>query len=240
MNDLQSGELVRVLVLTLDLCGTFAFALSGAIAGIRRQLDVFGVLVLAVATATFGGVARDLLIGAVPPAALGDWRYLLVSVTAGLIAFAWWGPMERFRHPVRVLDAIGLSFFAVAGAEKALAFGLSPVMAALLGMVTGVGGGVMRDILIIRIPVVLRSDLYAVAALAGAGTVVAGEMLDLPVMVPAIAGGLVCFGLRGMAIRWEWQLPHARRATSAAPTAPSASTRTRARGTPPPGPPPGP
>ena len=240
MNELQSGELVRTLVLTLDLCGTFAFALSGAMAGIRGQLDVFGVLVLAIITATFGGVARDLLIGAVPPAALADWRYLLVSVSAGLIAFAWSSRLERFRHPVRVLDGMGLAFFAVAGAQKALAFGLSPVMAALLGMVTGVGGGVARDLLINRIPVVLRSDLYAVAALAGAGTVVAGHVLGLPVMVSAILGGLICFGLRGMAIKWEWQLPQARQAISGEPIAPSASTRTPARDTPHPGPPPGP
>jgi uncharacterized membrane protein YeiH len=209
-------------------------------AGIRKQLDIFGVLVLAVITATFGGVARDLLIGAVPPAALTDWRYLVVSVAAGLVAFAWSPQLERFRHPVRMLDAMGLAFFAVAGAHKALAFGLSPVMAALLGMVTGVGGGMARDLLIIRIPVVLRSDLYAVAALAGAGTVVTGHVLGLPVMVSAILGGLICFGLRGMAIRWEWQLPQARQSTSAAPTAPSASTRTPVRDTPRPGPPPGP
>ena len=240
MNESQTGELVRTLVLTLDLCGTFAFALSGAMAGIRRQLDVFGVLVLSVATATFGGVARDLLIGAVPPAALTDWRYLVVSVTAGLVAFAWSPQLERYRHPVRVLDAMGLAFFAVAGTQKALAFGLSPVMAALLGMVTGVGGGVARDVLIIRIPVVLRSDLYAVAALAGAGTVAAGHVMGLPVMVSTILGGLICFGLRGMAIRWEWQLPQARRATSGEPSSPSASTRTPARDTPRPGPPPGP
>ena len=240
MNESQTGELVRTLVLTLDLCGTFAFALSGAMAGIRGQLDVFGVLVLSVATATFGGVARDLLIGAVPPAALTDWRYLVVSVTAGLVAFAWSPQLERYRHPVRVLDAMGLAFFAVAGTQKALAFGLSPVMAALLGMVTGVGGGVARDVLIIRIPVVLRSDLYAVAALAGAGTVAAGHVMGLPVMVSTILGGLICFGLRGMAIRWEWQLPQARRATSGEPSSPSASTRTPARDTPRPGPPPGP
>jgi uncharacterized membrane protein YeiH len=239
MSDIQSAELIRTLVLTLDLCGTFAFALSGAMAGIRGQLDVFGVLVLSVTTATFGGVARDLLIGAVPPAALTDWRYLVVSVAAGLVAFAWSPQLERFRHPVRVLDAMGLAFFAVAGAQKALAFGLSPVMAALLGMVTGVGGGVARDVLISRVPVVLRSDLYAVAALAGAGTVVAGHVLGLPVMVSAILGGVICFGLRGMAIRWEWHLPQARRAISDEPIAPSASTQTPARDRPRPGPPPG-
>jgi uncharacterized membrane protein YeiH len=206
MTEFQAtGELLRTLI--LDLCGTFAFALSGAMAGIRRHLDVFGVLVLSFAASSFGGIGRDLLIGAVPPAALVDWRYLVVSVAAGLIAFFWSSLIEKLRNPVRLLDAMGLAFFAVAGTEKALAFGLSPVMAALLGMLTGVGGGVARDVLLAEVPAVLRSDLYAVAALAGAAIVVGGRMLHLPLIVPAVSGGLVCFGLRVMAIRWGWHLP---------------------------------
>lgn len=203
----STGELARTLVLTLDLCGTFAFALSGATAGIRRRLDVFGVLVLSFAAATFGGISRDLLIGAVPPAALQDWRYLAVSLTAGLIAFFWSPLIEKLWHPVRLLDAVGLAFFAVAGAHKALAFGLSPVMAALLGMLTGIGGGMARDILLAEIPAVLRSDLYAVAALAGASIVAGGSLLQLPVIATAVGGGVVCFGLRILAIHWEWHLP---------------------------------
>lgn len=201
-----SAEFVRV----LDLCGTFAFALSGAIAGIRRKLDVFGVLVLSFATASFGGISRDLLIGSVPPAALQDWRYLTVSVIAGLAAFFWLSLFEKIRKPVLVVDAAGLALFAVAGTQKALAFGLSPVMAALLGMLTGVGGGVARDVLLAEVPHVLRSDLYAVAALAGAAVVAAGSFLDLPMIVPTLAGAGVCFGLRIMALRYGWQLPSAK------------------------------
>lgn len=203
----STGELLRTLVLILDLCGTFAFALSGAMAGIKRHLDVFGVLVLSFAASSFGGISRDVMIGAVPPAALVDWRYLAISLAAGLVAFFWPSPIDKLRNPVRLLDAMGLAFFAVAGAQKALAFGLSPVMAALLGMLTGVGGGVARDVLLARVPAVLRSDLYAVAALAGAAIVVGGTRLHLPFMVPAVSGGLVCFGLRVMAIRWGWHLP---------------------------------
>jgi uncharacterized membrane protein YeiH len=203
----MADELLRTLILILDLCGTFAFALSGAMAGIRRRLDVFGVLVLSFAAATFGGISRDLLIGAVPPAALVDWRYLAVSLLAGLIAFFWSPLIQKLRNPVRMLDAVGLAFFAVAGAEKALGFGLSPLMAALLGMLTGIGGGVARDVLLAEIPAVLRSDLYAVAALAGAAIVVGGSILDLPIIVAALGGGLVCFGLRMAAIRRGWQLP---------------------------------
>lgn len=202
-----TDELLRTLVLILDLCGTFAFALSGAMAGIRRRLDIFGVLVLAFAASTFGGITRDLLIGAVPPAALKDWRYLGVSLAAGLLAFFWSSLIDKLRNPVRMLDAVGLSLFAVAGTEKALAFGLSPVMAALLGMLTGIGGGLARDVLLAEVPAVLRSDLYAVAALAGAATVVGGHVLDLPIIVTSIAGGFVCFGLRVTAIRRGWQLP---------------------------------
>jgi uncharacterized membrane protein YeiH len=202
-----TDELLHTLVLLLDLGGTFAFALSGAMAGIRRRLDIFGVLVLSFATATFGGITRDLLIGAVPPAALVDWRYLAVSLAAGLLCFFWSSVIEKLRNPVRMLDAAGLALFAVAGTEKALGYGLSPVMAALLGMLTGIGGGVARDVLLAQVPSVLRSDLYAVAALAGAAVVVGGSLLHLPIVITALGGGLVCFGLRMMAIRRGWHLP---------------------------------
>ena len=124
------------LLLVLDLAGTFVFALAGATAGVRRRLDVFGVAVLSFAAACFGGIARDLLIGAVPPAAVSDWRYLAISLLAGFVTFRWHALIERLQNPVRLFDAAGLALFAVAGAHKALAFGLHPVMAALLGMLT--------------------------------------------------------------------------------------------------------
>ncbi len=211
MGDPQLTEdLLRPLAHFLDLGGTFAFALSGAMAGIRRRLDLFGVLVLAVAAATFGGITRDVLIGDTPPAALVNWRYLAVAVAAGLLNFAWPALIERLRNPVRILDAVGLALFAVAGTQKALDFGLSPVMATLLGMLTGIGGGVARDVLLTEIPAVLRADLYAVAALAGAVVVAVGHVLGVPFVVTAAVGGLVCFGLRMMAIRGRWSLPVAR------------------------------
>lgn len=205
-----TDELLRTLVLVLDLSGTFAFALSGAMAAVRRRLDVFGVLVISFAASTSGGILRDLLIGAVPPAALVDWRYLGVSLAAGLICFFWSSLIDKLRNPVQMLDAMGLALFAVAGAEKALSFGLSPVMAALLGMVTGIGGGVARDLLLAEIPAVLRSDLYAVAALLGAGVVVVAHLLGFPPLVAALCGGLACFALRLTAIRRGWRLPVAR------------------------------
>lgn len=200
-------ELQRSLVLVLDLCGTFAFAVSGATAAVRRRLDIFGVLVVSFAASTFGGISRDLLIGATPPAAIQDWRYLAVAIAAGVITFFWSQLVERLRNPVRLLDAVGLAFFAVAGTEKALAFGLSPLMAALMGMLTGIGGGIARDVLVADVPVVLRAELYAVAALVGAGIVVGGHLLGLPVVATAVAGGLACFALRLLALRRGWRLP---------------------------------
>ena len=200
-------ELQSTLVLVLDLCGTFAFAVSGATAAVRRRLDIFGVLVVSFAASTFGGISRDLLIGATPPAAIQDWRYLAVAIAAGVITFFWSQLVERLRNPVRLLDAVGLAFFAVAGTEKALAFGLSPLMAALMGMLTGIGGGIARDVLVADVPVVLRAELYAVAALVGAGIVVGGHLLGLPVVATAVAGGLACFALRLLALRRGWRLP---------------------------------
>ena len=190
----------------LDLGGTFVFAISGAVAAVNRKLDIFGILVLSFVTGNLGGITRDVLIGAVPPAALTDGRYLLVSVLAGLITFFWYAGVDRLRTPVLLFDAAGLSFFAVAGTQKAVEFGLSPVASALLGMLTGIGGGMMRDVLLSEIPQVLRSDLYAVAALAGALIVVIGNVLG-SYGVSAVAGGALCFGLRFMAIRYGWHLP---------------------------------
>jgi uncharacterized membrane protein YeiH len=203
---------VNTLLLVLDLLGTFVFALSGATAGVRRRLDVFGVLVLSFVAGNFGGITRDLMIGAVPPAALADWRYLAVSLLAGGIAFYRFTAIDRWRSSVLVFDGAGLALFAVSGTQKALGFGLNPIMAALLGMLTGIGGGMVRDVLIAEIPTVLRADLYAIAALAGAAVVVAGDLLNLPSAATMIAGAALCFGLRVMAIQRGWRLPVAKSA----------------------------
>lgn len=200
---------MKTLVLALDLTGTFVFALSGAMTAVRHRLDLFGILVLSLAAATFGGIGRDLLIGAVPPAALADWRYIAVPVLAGLTVFFTYSATARLQTPVLILDGAGLALFAVAGALKALTFGLSPIAAVMLGVLTGVGGGIARDILVAEIPTVLRAELYAVAALAGASVVVIGRMLQLPTVPVAAAGGGLCFGLRFMAIRYGWHLPRA-------------------------------
>ena len=197
-------------LLVLDLIGTFVFALSGGAAGVKERLDLFGVLVLSFAAASAGGIMRDLLIGAVPPAAISDWRYLAVSLLAGLIMFFWYPISERLRtlrNHVLVFDAGGLALFAVVGTQKALGYRLNPVMAALLGVLTGIGGGMLRDVLVVQVPTVLRAELYAVAALAGAAVVVIGHELNLPPTAMAIAGAFVCFTIRFVAIQRGWHLP---------------------------------
>lgn len=201
---------MNTLLVAFDLGGTFVFALSGATAGVKHRLDLFGVLVLSFAAGNSGGIARDVMIGAMPPAAIGDWRYIAVSMLAGVITFYWYRIINRLSSPVLVFDAAGLALFAVSGAGKALAFGAGPVAATLLGMLTGIGGGMARDILVMEIPTVLRTELYAVAALIGSAVVVLGRMLHVPASAAAIAGALLCFGLRFIAMRRGWQLPTAR------------------------------
>jgi uncharacterized membrane protein YeiH len=214
------GELgSETLLLVLDLIGTFVFALSGATAGVRRGLDLFGVLVLAFVAGNFGGITRDVLIGSVPPGAISDWRYLAVSLLAGAITFYWSSAIDKLSSPVLVFDAAGLGLFAVSGTQKALAFGLNPIMAALLGMLTGIGGGMARDILLAEIPTVLRADIYALAALSGATVVIAGQFLDVPATAATAIGALLCFSLRVMAIRRGWHLPVARRPKPRNPSA---------------------
>ena len=198
---------VDTLLVAFDLAGTFVFALSGAAAGVKHRLDLFGVLVLSFAAGNSGGIARDVMIGAVPPAAISDWRYIAVSMLAGLVTFFWYRIINRLSSPVLVFDAAGLALFAVSGAGKALALHAGPMAATLLGMLTGIGGGMVRDVLVREIPAVLRTELYAVAALIGAVVVVIGRMLHLPSGAAAATGAVLCFGLRFMAIRRGWQLP---------------------------------
>lgn len=195
------------LLLTLDILGTFVFAMSGAAAGVKKRLDVFGVCVLAFVAATAGGLTRDVLIGAIPPAGISDWRYITTSLAAGVVTFLWYPRVQRLTMVILVFDAIGLGLFAVAGAQKALAYGLNPAASAMLGMLTGIGGGVVRDVLVNEVPVVLRADLYALAALAGAAIVVLGAILHLPGAVAASVGAAVCFLMRLVAIRRGINLP---------------------------------
>lgn len=198
---------MTLLLEILNIGGTFVFAVSGAIAGVRHKLDLFGVLVVSFAAANAGGIIRDLILGAIPPAAISQWQYIVASIIPGLLTFYFYPLVKKLNHPLLVFDAIGLSVFAVSGSLKALEFHLNPLAAVLLGILTGVGGGVTRDILVGEVPVVLRTDIYAVAALAGSSLVVAGYFLGIPSVALAVMGGTLCFSIRILAIRYHWKLP---------------------------------
>jgi uncharacterized membrane protein YeiH len=195
------------LLVVLDLLGIFVFAISGGLVAVRKGLDLFGVLVLAGATGLGGGFIRDVLIGAAPPAALADWRYLIVPVAAGVVTFFFHPALGRMERLVNVFDAAGLALFCVTGALKALSFGLGPAPAALMGMVTGIGGGVLRDLLAGRVPIVFRSELYATPALVGAAAAVVGREAGLETAVVAVPAALLCFVWRLLAVRRGWTAP---------------------------------
>jgi uncharacterized membrane protein YeiH len=191
----------------LDLAGTFAFALSGAVAARDRNLDWFGVITIAFAVACGGGVLRDLCIGAVPPAGLTDWRYFAVAMAAAILTVAASALVARLAHPVTLFDSLGLGLFAVTGAQKAMIFGHNAEVAVLLGVVTAVGGGVMRDVLLNRVPVILQREIYASAALLGASIEVAGERLGWLSSARTWVALAACFALRYLSLRYRWNLP---------------------------------
>lgn len=206
-------NVVSTFLVVFDLTGTFVFALSGATAAVKHRLDAFGVLVLCFAAGNFGGITRDVMIGAIPPAAISEWRYVAVSMLAGLIVFFAYPLIDRLRNPVLLFDAAGLGLFCVAGADKSLAFHAGPVAATMLGMVTGIGGGMVRDVLVMEVPSVLRTELYAVAALLGAAFTVGGQRLGMSVHIAAPIGAALCIALRLLALRYRWHLPAAQPTT---------------------------
>ena len=191
----------------LDLAGTFAFAISGAVAAKHRGLDLFGIFAVAFTVACGGGIIRDLCIGAIPPVGLYDWRYLVTAMLAALMTMGLYSWVKRLHQPVLLFDTLGLSLFAVSGSYKALLYNHNAEVAILLGMMTAVGGGVLRDILLNRIPVIFRKEIYASAALTGSVVVVVGEYFKLPDTIVTLTGITLCFSLRFLALRYHWNLP---------------------------------
>src|SRR4051812_15062159 len=191
----------------LDLIGTFVFALSGAVAARQKGLDIFGIFTIAFTVACGGGIIRDLCIGAIPPAGLTNWLYLLMVLVATIIGIGFSRIVNILNHPVLLFDALGLSVFAVAGARKAIYFGHNYEVAILLGIVTAVGGGVIRDILLARIPVILKKEIYASAAMMGAMIVVAGDYLHYSREAVSAIAIIVCFSLRFLGLHFHWNLP---------------------------------
>ena len=196
------------LILVLNLIGTFVFGLSGGMAGVRAQLDLFGAVVLAAVVGLAGGIIRDLLIGT-PPATVRDWRYLAAVGAAGLLTSVAHPAIDRLKRPIEALDAAGLALFSVTGAAAAVGHGLGAPEATLLGAITGIGGGMLRDILVGEIPAVLRGGLYAIPALVGAGIVVAAyDAGNRTVLFPILGAG-VCFLMRIAGLRYRLGLPRA-------------------------------
>ena len=191
----------------LDLLGTFVFALSGAVAARQKGLDIFGIFSLAFSVACGGGIIRDLCLGAIPPAGLTNWLYMLMVLAASILTIGFYRIVNILSQPVLLFDALGLSVFAVTGARKAIAFGLNYDAAVLLGIVTAVGGGVIRDILLNRIPVILTREIYASAAMIGATIVVCGDYLHYPKEIVAIIAIMFCFGLRFLGLHFHLNLP---------------------------------
>jgi uncharacterized membrane protein YeiH len=193
----------------LDLAGTFAFAISGAVAAKDRGLDWFGVLTIAFMVACGGGVLRDLCVGAVPPVGLTDWRYFAVAMLAALMTIASNALVVRLAHPVIFFDSLGLGLFAITGAQKAMLFGHNAEVAVLMGVVSAVGGGVTRDVLLTRVPVILQRDIYASAALVAACIEVAGERAGWLSSSRTWVALAVCFALRYLSLKFKWNLPRA-------------------------------
>jgi uncharacterized membrane protein YeiH len=192
----------------LDLAGTFAFAISGATAAKQRGLDLFGIFAIAFLVACGGGIIRDLCIGAIPPAGLTNWRYLVAAIIATGLTVGIYPLVQKLNRPVLLFDALGLSLFAVTGAQKALSYGHNAQVAVLLGITTAVGGGVLRDVMLNRIPVILEREIYASAALIGACIVVSGKYFNwLSADLASILGLIICFALRLLALKYHWNMP---------------------------------
>lgn len=199
------------LFVALDLAGTYAFASSGALAAQERRLDLYGVAAAAYVVACGGGIVRDLCLGGIPPVGLSDWRYLTAAMIAAAVTVVSAPLVKRLAHPVLLFDALGLGFFAVSGAQKALAVSHNAELAVLVGMATAVGGGVIRDVLLNRVPVILKREIYASAALVAAVIVVIGDRLfGWTAWVPWVAI-VACSALRLLSLYYHWHLPRIRK-----------------------------
>jgi len=208
MTDVGKTRTQDRLLLVADLAGTLVFAVGGAMLAASARLDLLGVLVLSFTAALGGGILRDLLIGAVPPHAISDWRYAVTAFVGGIGVFLFHRQAALIPAWLFIsLDAAGLALFTVAGAGKALGRNINPFLAVLLGGVTAVGGGVLRDVLVAHVPNVLSTDIYATAALLGAAVMVAGIRAGIPRTVATVAGAIACFGLRLLAVQQHWNLP---------------------------------
>ncbi len=198
---------LEMTVFLLDLAGTSVFAITGGLAAIQKRMDIFGVAVLAFVTALGGGTMRDMLLGQMPPFYFENPWYFAVTLATALVVFAAPGIFLRLSRPIMVFDAIGLGVFTVIGAEKALSLGFPAVPVIVLGMLTGIGGGVLRDLLRSEIPLVLRKEIYASASLLGALTFVLVRHTSAPASVALLSGMIATVAVRLLAVHYGLGLP---------------------------------
>ena len=198
------------LLLLLDLVGTAAFAASGAWSGVKREMDLFGVLVLGLVTATGGGTLRDLLIGDIPPFCLQHESYLYISIAAALAGFFGHRRLNRWQQPLQFFDAIGLGTFVIIGTGKGLTYGLGPLGAVMMGVMTATAGGALRDLLSGEVPLILRKEIYASACLVGGALLVTLRHTPLSPPLAALVAALTVIAIRLLALRYDWSLPRAR------------------------------
>ena len=195
------------IIYILDLIGTAAFAASGAWVGVRKQMDLFGVLVLGTVTAVGGGTLRDLLLGDIPPFSLKDEAYIYIAMIVSLTVFANRRRFKTFEKPLLYFDAIGLGTFVVIGTTKAMDFQLGALGAVLMGVMTGTAGGVIRDLLANQVPLILRREIYASACIAGGVLLVTLEEAGLTRSAAALLAAGTVIALRLLAIHFDWSLP---------------------------------
>lgn len=189
------------------MIGTFGFALSGAMAAKERELDIFGIVIIAFLTACGGGIVRDICLGVFPPIGISHWPYLALTLIAVFVIVVFHRHVARLSYPVLLFDAVGLSMFAVAGSQKAIFLGFNYEVAVIVGVLTAIGGGIIRETLLDRIPVVLRKEVYGVAALIATLIVVLFHYFELNSTAGAWLAIFVCLAVRFFSIKRKWNLP---------------------------------
>lgn len=198
---------IEYLITFLDLAGTFVFALSGAQAAKEQELDLFGIIIIAFLTACGGGIIRDVCLNVSPPVGISYWPYLALTLIATVLVIGFFQFIEKLKYPVLLFDAIGLSVFSVVGAQKSILLGFNYEVAILLGTLSAVGGGILRDIILKQIPVVLRKEIYGLAALVGALIYSIGHYFGVDSAILTTVGVSVCFCIRFLSLKKKWNLP---------------------------------
>jgi uncharacterized membrane protein YeiH len=199
---------IESFLFAFDLAGTFVFAITGAMLAIRKKLDLYGIFILAIVTALGGGMLRDTMLGRTPPVALQEFAYVLAAGLGAIIVWFFYGHVERQERLLRILDAIGLGLFTAIGAQVTLSFGASWYAAIGMGIITGTGGGMIRDVLAREVPFVLQREVYAIACLAGAGFYVLWvQVLGQGESSGVLLSAALTIGIRLFAIFHDLHLP---------------------------------